>query len=188
MAGSCTATRIFPTCTIAMPTTSGGTRTAAADFGGQPTIPMALETTMRRARPLMATVLAAGAVLPAVAQETGFGPSPAARRRPGRGRGRLQPADGARRAGHARAPQGPPQGARRAARRRAPGAHRQAHGRRRAGASSPASSTRWHARSRSSGHGRAGGRRARGGAHPLPYRRQPRRRDRRGRRTSTATA
>ncbi len=32
---------------------------------------------MRRARLLMATVLAAGAVLPAVAQETGFGPSPA---------------------------------------------------------------------------------------------------------------
>ena len=32
---------------------------------------------MRRARLLMATVLAVGAVFPAAAQETGFGPSPA---------------------------------------------------------------------------------------------------------------
>ena len=91
------------------------------------------------------------------------------------------PAHGARRARHARAPQGAPPGVRRPADRRAPRPDRQADGRWRPGR---VRQRRRRCRLRGrhpGGHGRARAGRAGGGAHPLPDRREPGRRDRRGR-------
>jgi len=89
---------------------------------------------------------------------------------------------------HARTPQSAAPRAPRSENRRASGPHRQDHRRRPAGGICQASSTRSAAQSRCSRQCRAEHGCRGGQPHRIAYRHQSRRRDRRGRRTSTATA